>query len=194
MRTIMIKLREYLAENKKVYSFNIKVAGEVPAGFVEDVKKKVAKYEVASFEKLKSTPIQKELSEFPNVSNAEVTTFNIVLEYPITSPELTNCIKEIGLNEEYFLVRGSSEPGEIDEKTKQDSKGEVLLTKKELEEPAEKAKDLAGPEFNKGFLADLAKAAEERKKELNNPTDPDVLGTHAKESKESGGKSPIGSK
>lgn len=190
----MIKLKEYLAENKKVYSFNIKVAGEIPEGFVEEVKKQVADKDIVSFEQLKSTPIQKELSEFPTLSNAEVTTFNVVLEYPITSPELTNCIKETGLAEEYFIVRGSGEPSELDEKLKQDSDGEALLSKKELEAPAVAPDELAGEGFNKGFLADLAKASAERKKELNNPTCPDVLGNHQKESKDTGVNSAIGSK
>ena len=56
---------EYLAESKKYYVHKIKVAGELPENFAEDVKARLAKYEVASFEQIQKTPIQKLPIDFP---------------------------------------------------------------------------------------------------------------------------------
>lgn len=191
-------LREYLAENKKVYSFKIKIAGDIPENFEKDVKSGLEKVTVLVFDKLKSTPIQKQPLDFPEITNVEVTSYNVVLEYPITSPEIINIIKETGLSEEYFRVRGSEEPQEYEEFMTQQHEDEAVL-----DDPDYKSDDteigqelLAGPEFNKTFLADLEKAAKERKKELGQDGgDPDVLGAHEKEKIDKAGvKSAIGSK
>lgn len=193
----MKSLREYLTENKKVYNFKIKIAGDVPEKFEENLKKKLARVDVITFEKMKTTPVQKAPLDFPLISNAEVTIFNVVLEYPITAPEIVNDIKELGLSEEYFLVRGSDEPVEYDHLIPKDHKGEAILDDPDYktDETAIEQENLAGPEFNKTFLADLAKAAADRKKELDNPTDPNVLSSHSKEKADKAGqKSAIGSK
>ena len=190
----MIKLRQYLEENKKVYSFNIKVAGCVPECFEADVKKQLADKDVVQFIKMKETPIRPAVEEFPNLANVEVTTFNVVVEYPITPPEIANLLKETGMTEDRFKVVNSQEPSEVDELVKPDQhEGEALLCKKELEDFGDKD-IMAGEKFNSNFLKDLEAARKEREKELNNPTDPNVLGAHPKECKEAQTNSAIGSK
>jgi len=195
----MKTLNEYLTENKKVYSFKIKIAGEVPKDFEADVKQSLQRVNVLTFEKVKTTPIQKTPLDFPELSNAEVTIYNVILEYPITAPEIIKDIKDTGLDEEYFRVRGASEPSEVDELMKQDHEGEAILNDPDYKSDNTEIKqeELAGPEFNKGFLQDLAIAADERKKALGEPckNDPDVLGSHEAEKIDKAGvKSAIGSK
>jgi hypothetical protein len=74
----------------------------------------------------------------------------------------------MGLDENLFRVRGSSEPSEVDQATK----GEVLnpdglLTDPEYKEGPSKVKhkDYFGNDFNKSFLKDLDKKTKERRKE-----------------------------
>ncbi len=164
----MKTFKEYLTESKKVYSFKVKVAGEIPENFEKDLKVRLEKHKVAMFEKMKTTPVQKTPLDFPELTNKEVTTFHVVLEYPVTAPELINEIKDMGLTEECFRVRGSSEPSEIDQLTlDNEPTGEALLDEVDQDKGNGKIehKDYFGNDFNKSFLKDLAKTAKESRKE-----------------------------
>jgi hypothetical protein len=164
----MKTFKEYLVENKKVYSFKVKVAGEIPENFQESLKTKLERCKVMTFEKLSTTPIQKFPLDFPEKNNMEVTVFEVVTEYPITPPEIAAMVAESGINEDCFRVRGSSEPTEIDQLLMDaEPKGEALLDEQDIDKGAGKIKhkDYFGDDFNKSFLKDLTKAAKDRKKD-----------------------------
>lgn len=163
----MKTFKEYLAESKKVYSFKIKVAGELPEKFQEGLKSRLDRCKVVTFEKQSTTPIQKVPLDFPTLENKEVTVFEVICEYPITAPEIAVDIKNMGLDEDCFRVRGSSEPSEIEQiLADTEPTGEALLNDSQYKETADvKHKDYFGDDFNKGFLKDLSKAAKDRKKD-----------------------------
>ena len=163
----MKTFKEYLAESKKVYSFKIKVAGELPEKFQEGLKARLDRCKVVTLEKQSTTPIQKVPLDFPTLENKEVTVFEVVCEYPITAPEITTDIKNMGLDEDCFRVRGSNEPSEQEQiLADAEPTGEALLNDSQYKETTDaKHKDYFGDEFNKGFLKDLSKAAKDRKKE-----------------------------
>jgi hypothetical protein len=189
----MKNFKKYLAESKKVYSFKVKVAGDVPENFHENLKKSLEKYQVVTLEKI-STPVQESPMDFPELANKEVTIFDLVTEYPITAPEITNFVKEMGVREECFRVRGSGEPPEYEQFV--DENGNVLLNDPFYSETTKiKHKDYFGEEFNKNFLKELAKVAKDRSKELgNDKKNPDVLGSSDKpKTDKAGAKSAIGS-
>jgi len=191
----MKTFKEYLIESKKVYGFKIKVAGEVPENFVENLKNRVAHCGIVTFEKLKTTPIQETPLDFPEARNAEVTVFDLVCEYPITTPEINQEILEMGVDASKVKVRNSLEPTEVDQELmdSEPREGALLDDETYAESPNVEHKDYFGDDFNKGFLADLAKAAQERKKELgHDKLDPNVLEGSAKEG-ETGSESPVGS-
>lgn len=191
----MKTFKEYLTESTKVYGFKIKVAGEVPENFQEDLKTRVDRCGIVTFDKIKTTPIQEAPLDFPEARNSEVTVFDLVCEYPITSPEIHQEILEMGVSPSKFKVRGSLEPTEIDQELmdSEPREGALLDNETYAESPNVEHKDYFGDEFNKGFLADLAKAAQERKKDLGQDnTDLDVLEATATEG-ETGKKSPVGS-
>lgn len=193
MKTFM----EYLTESKKVYGFKVKVAGELPENFVENLKMRLAKVGLMTFEQIGKTPIQEAPLDFPEVANSEVTIFDVVTEYPTTPPEITQEILEMGVAPNKFKVRGSMEPSEQDQAMMDaelaEDDGALLNDPSYAENPSVEHKDYFGDEFNKSFLADLQKAAQERKKELANPEDPDTLSNATKE-KDMGNLSPVGSK
>ena len=112
---MMKSFKEYLVENKKVYSFKVKVAGDLPEKFQESLKSRLDRCKVATLEKISTTPIQKVPLDFPGHENMEVSIFEVVCEYPITAPEIAEDLKQIGIDEDCFRVRGSSEPSEIDQ-------------------------------------------------------------------------------
>ena len=164
----MKTFKEYLTENKKVYSFKIKVAGEIPENFQDSVKTKLERCKVMTFEKLNTTPIQKLPLDFPDKNNMEVTVFEVITEYPITPPEIADMIKDCGVTEDLFRVRGSSEPTEMDQLILDNKPtGDALLDEQDMEKGTGKIKhkDYFGDDFNKGFLKDLDKVAKTRKKD-----------------------------
>lgn len=163
----MKTFKEYLAESKKVYQFKIKVAGDLPEKFQESLKTQLGRVAVKTIEKIETTPIQATPLDFPNLSNTEVHIFNLVCEYPITSPELANDLKAVGLVEECFRIRGEGEQTEDYNAATCEPSGEALLDEVELDKTSEKIKhkEYFGNDFNKGFLKDLEKTAKARKKE-----------------------------
>jgi len=193
----MKSFREYLAESKKVYSFKVKVAGELPESFESKLKERMERCKVVTFEKLTTTPVQQLPLDFPTLENKEVTIYDVVVEYPITAPEIAVELKEMGLNEECFRVRGSGEPSEVDQillDTEPD--GDAKLNDSVYTDDVKvKHKDYFGDDFNKGFLKDLEKAAKERKKELGqDKAKQDVLGSSPKVKQDkNGAKSAMGS-
>jgi len=84
----------------------------------------------------------------------EVTVFEVICEYPVTSPEISVDIKNMGLDETCFRVRGAGEPTEIDQLLMDNEpSGEALLGENDLDQGNTKIKhkDYLGDEFNKGF-------------------------------------------
>ncbi len=163
----MKTFKEYLAESKKAYSFKIKVAGELPEKFQENLKTRLDRCKVMTLEKVATTPVQKLPLDFPTLENKEVTVFEVVCEYPITGPEIVSSIKDMGLEEACFRVRGSGEPSELDQLfLDNEASGESLLNDSQYKETtAIKHKEYFGDDFNKGFLKDLEKSAKARKKD-----------------------------
>jgi len=163
----MKTFKEYLAESKKVYDFKIKVAGELPEKFQENLKEKLGRCGVKTFEKVSTTPIQAQPLDFPDHPNCEVTIFEVVCEYPVTSPEIINDIKTMGLPESCFRVRGANEPVENEQLLASlESTGKALLDDSQYKEAGKvKVKDYFGDDFNKSFLKDLEKTAKASKKE-----------------------------
>ncbi len=164
----MKTFKEYLAESKKVYSFKIKVAGELPEKFQEGLKSRLDRCKVVTLEKQSTTPIQKVPLDFPTLENKEVTVFEVVCEYPITAPEIAVDIKNMGLDEDCFRVRGSGEPSEQEQiLAAAEPTGEALLDETDLDKGNAKIKhkDYFGDDFNKGFLKDLQKEAKQKTKD-----------------------------
>jgi hypothetical protein len=169
----MKPFKEYLAESKKVYDFKVKVAGELPESFQENLKTSLDRCKCMKLEKIKTTPIQQLPLDFPTMSNCEVHIFEVICEYPITGPEISSDIKALGLDEERFRVRGGDEPSEMEQSTQNEIiNPDGLLTDSNYKEAANvKHKDYFGDDFNKGFLKDLEKTAKQRKKDQDGPTE-----------------------
>ena len=168
----MKTLKEYLTESKKVYDFKVKVAGELPESFQENLKTALERCKVLKLEKIGTTPIQSLPLDFPTMKNCEVHIFEVICEYPITSPEIINDVKSLGLAEDCFRVRGSDEPSETEQVlADQEQPKEVLLTDAQVGDPKIKGKDYFGDDFNRGFLKDLEKSAKQRKKDQDGPTE-----------------------
>jgi len=166
----MKTFKEYLSESKKTYSFKVKIAGELPEGFADDLKARLDNRVIMQFEQLKTTPVTEVPHEFPELKNMEVHTFDVMTEYPLTTTEIEKEIFEMGCCEAgYYKVRNSASPTEIDQITAGDNadyEGALLHDNQYNDGQKVKHKDYFGDDFNKGFLKELSKEAKERKKEL----------------------------
>lgn len=160
INTTMKTFRHYLAESKKVYNFKIKVAGDLPENFIKDFKTRMDRCGIMTLDETSTTPVQALPIDFPELKNMEVHVIEFISEYPTTAPEITAELKEMGLCEEHFRVRGTGEPSELDQATL-----DLLHQSTVVAEPKIKAKDYFGDDFNKSFLKDLAKTAKDQKKE-----------------------------
>lgn len=164
----MKTFKEYLTEGKKVYSFKVKVAGEVPEKFQEGLKTRLGRCGAITVNKVASSPIQESPLDFPELKNMEVTVFEVTCEYPVTGPEIATDVKCMGLDEACFRVRGSNEPTEQEQVlATAEPTGDAVLDETDMDKGNTKIKhkDYFGDEFNKGFLKDLSKAAKDRKKD-----------------------------
>ena len=166
----MKTFKDYLTEGKKTYSFKVKVAGDLPEGFADDLKARLENRSIMQFEQMKTTPVQELPHDFPELTNMEVHTFDVMTEYPLTPTEVEKEIFEMGCCQPgYYKVRNSASPTEIDQITAGDNadyEGALLHDNEYKDGMKSKHKDYFGDDFNKSFLKDLSKEAKERKKEL----------------------------
>ncbi len=137
------------------------MAGELPEHFEDAAKAALQKYQVASFNKGKTTPIQAKLVDFPTLENLQVTVFDIDLDYPTTSTVLTSYMAEhTGVDPCCIRVRSlkEEEEAELNAQNLIDSDKEALLTQ---EYTKENNQNLVGDKHVASFLKELSKASKE---------------------------------
>lgn len=191
----MKTFKEYLTESKKVYSFKIKVAGEVPEKFEENLKTRLGRCNVMTFEKQSTTPIQTLPIDFPGLKNCEVSIYEMICEYPVIAEEIKHEMEAMEMCPSHFRVKNSADPTEEYQATMNELQSDsALLTDDKYKESGKvKQKDYFGPDYNKGFLQDLAKAAKARKKELGQKDVKSEASASGPDYGSNGAKSPVGS-
>jgi hypothetical protein len=154
----MKSFKEYLVENKKVYSFKIKIAGKCPDDCSKQIKEALAQFDVASVSAGKSTPITSQPYEFPEHKNVEITIFDAVVNYPATSKQIHDKVANVlGKSLSDIRVRNPQEENENDINHAHDEvSGESELGKPELEFiPG--GQDMVGEKKKFSLLKDLGK-------------------------------------
>jgi hypothetical protein len=153
---------QYLKEStdEKKYAFKIKIAGDLPEHCEDVMETALQQYKVSKFTKGKSTPIQANLLDFPNVKNAAMTVFEVELDYPATSSVLSELIaNSTGVSRDSIRVRTTLEETNFElEHVEVEKDGKALLA-----QDYEKSnnQDLVGEKYVSSFLKDLAKAGKE---------------------------------
>ena len=185
----MRSFKEILTESKKVYSFKIGVAGNLPEGCEDSIKGCMQKFEVTNMSAGKKTPIQERPLDFPQLQNMEVTYWEVDVSYPTTPQVLQEYIgKCCSIDQAHIIVRGANDPREEYQEAKDDAPYEAMLDKEDMGgETAQES--VAG-----NRVMDLLKELETARKE--NENDP-MAGAPVGESKDiddsENAKSPIGS-
>jgi len=195
----------YLTESAKEYTYKLKFAvNEFTSDMKDALEQALTKYDLRSIGAWKSTPIQENPLDFPNVRNTEVHIVEVVLGYPAASDMLRVYLcDKVGVNQQGIAVYNAKDPRDayteemlarLDPTFKANYKP-VMGT--EYEDDGEKP--LYGKAYNDKFLKELADERDEREPTIiENPLMPkqttDRAGVAADDVGEKGGFSVLGGK
>lgn len=165
---------QYLAEATKEYEYRIRTIVPVTDEMIAKLERVLDKYNLIAISKPKKTILQDSPLDFPSVDMAEVYIIDIKTGVPVSSEVLLQELRgALNIPWEQIVVRGKNDPMELetmiqdsDKKGLKDSDTDPLLST----DPAYKEYDTAidepqafGDDYNKRFLAYLARVAAERK-------------------------------
>lgn len=157
----MKHFNDYLSASKKVYEFAVRIAGELPEDFADNMERSLNKYEVLKCAQVKKSPIAESQLDFPRLKNIEVTHYEVELGYPVTTQILETYIaEETGVSGSHIVARNPNEPMEQVKEGDEDEAYEPLLTKEELE--YETAQGRVGQARIMDLLQELEVARKER--------------------------------
>jgi hypothetical protein len=152
----MKSFKEYLVENKQVYEFKIKFAGDCPKDCSMLIKRALSKFHVKNCSSGKSTPIQGTQTDFPGLANVGVTVFDVCTSYPATSLEIQNLVAEhCKTSADYIKVRNLKEEEEEELNHANDEPTGEALIEKEYEKST--GQDTVGEKHVMSFLKELGK-------------------------------------
>ena len=151
---------QFLTESEKTYKFFIRVAGEVPEGFVDTMENNLNKYEVVKLSTGKRTPIIEKPMDFPQLQNMEVTHFEAEVKYPTTAHVLEQyLVANCSVPHSHLIVRGEFDPVERQQSETTDEPYEAKLTTEDM------GGDSAQGEVGGARVMDLLKELETARKE-----------------------------
>jgi hypothetical protein len=93
----MKTFQHYLAESERTYDYRIKVVGETPDGFWDELEQKLAQFDIVKMSKPKSTPVMTTLKDFPEQKNQSVTMADVSFKYPAIEPQIQQISQMLGL-------------------------------------------------------------------------------------------------
>ena len=94
----MKTLKEYLVESSHTFDYRIKIAGDLPPGVLDSLKKSLEKYSPSNISEPKKTPVQKSPAGFPELANQSVSIIDATFNYPATPQEITALWHQAGGN------------------------------------------------------------------------------------------------
>jgi hypothetical protein len=88
----------YLAESERVYTYRIKLAGDVPAGFERGMREKLNQFDVVKMSSPRVTPVREVIPDFPAFKNERVTIIDIDTRYPAIEPQIKQLAQLMGID------------------------------------------------------------------------------------------------
>ena len=164
----MSTFKDYLTEAVKSYDYKIKVAGQIADDFASKLESALAKFEVANMSAGKKTPIMTMPLDFPQLSNEEVTIFDVTTNYPASSNVMKEYLSDIlRVPATHIVVRKPGEPTEQYQDDMQVAKkseyANKLLDLEYKDAPKTNAEDFHSTKANMSLLKELLKDRQENK-------------------------------
>lgn len=102
---------DYLSESNKIYQFKIAIAGNNQSDLTAKLKTVLEKFGVEKMTAGKTTPIQATPLEFPQLTNMDITHYELEVRYPVTAPIIEEHIAHTcGIPRAYIHVRSAQDP------------------------------------------------------------------------------------
>lgn len=157
----MKKFTDFLTESKKTYDFKIRVAGDLAKDYDSRLETVLQKYQVENMSAGKRSPIAKRPLDFPNMENAEVTTWEVSLAYPVTSSQLQEYLTAECKEKNPIVVRSPSDPVE-EYQEDQDNEAYESVLETDYDDNSKENQKLSPNNQVMDLLKELEKARGER--------------------------------
>ena len=92
----MKSLKDYIVESKQTFTYRVKYAGDFNAEKQELMKEVFAKFDVESISAIKKAPVMKSPYDFPELENEEVSSYDVVLNYPASASQIIELARAKG--------------------------------------------------------------------------------------------------
>lgn len=146
----MKNFKSYLAESERTYNYRIKVVGDIPSGFYNELKGKLAQFDPIKISDQRSTPIQAKPADFPSYENEKVTSFDVMFRYPAIEPQIKQLAQLLGLDPNKILMQTVAYDDSVDEeRAKVEAQPSPLVSDSSLPAP-----DALQKELSKDYSAD----------------------------------------
>lgn len=97
---------DYLVESTVDYHFKLCVAAELSKEQLANISRELAKYDADKLSEPKRLPVQRGNLDFPQLGAIDISHLDLVLHYPVTTPELVAAVlRATGLPESHILIR-----------------------------------------------------------------------------------------
>ena len=127
---------KYLTESEKTYNYRIKMVGDVPSMFVKELEGKLAQFDVVKMSKPKTTPVRKEIPDFPAFPNQPMSIVDVEFRYPAIEPQIKQLAQLLGMDPNRILMNTLPyEESMNDESRKIGSENKDLLDKPDYPAP-----------------------------------------------------------
>jgi hypothetical protein len=133
----------YLAESEKTYSYRIKIVGDVPAGFVKELEKKCSQFDVVKMGNLKTTPVRKNIPDFPAFPNQSLNIIDVEFRYPAIEPQIKQLAQLLDLDPNRIVMNTTPYEDSLDDENRKiEDENKDLLQDTDLPAPDQMQKNL----------------------------------------------------
>lgn len=135
---------KYLAESERTYNYRIKVVGDVPEGFFKQLEEKLAQFDVVKMSAPKTTPVRKQIPDFPAFPNQSMSIIDVEFKYPAIEPQIKQLAQLAGFDPNRIVMNTTSYEEELNvESDKIEAENKDLLKDTDYPAPDKKQKALS---------------------------------------------------
>ena len=126
----------YLIESERTYDYRIKLCGRIPDDMIRQLKARLDQFDPVKLGDVKTTPIQKILTDFPSHKNDAVTMFDVSFKYPAIEPQIKQLYQLLGGDPNLVVMQTQAHvDGLVDEADKIEAENKNLLTDTDYPSP-----------------------------------------------------------
>lgn len=119
---------KYLAESERTYNYRMKIVGDVPTGFIKDLEGKLSQFDIVKMSKPKTSPVRKNIPDFPAFPNETLTIVDVEFKYPAIEPQIKQLAQLLGLDPNRIVMNTTSYEDSLNsENTKIEDQNKNLL-------------------------------------------------------------------